>query len=123
MKKFVWLIAVTSGLLLILHAQDFRTEIDKSKGKLPAIAIPDLRGSGETQAFMGAFNQTLWADVSSSGVVNLVPKTMYPLTIPQQPSDFTQPPPLMEAPRARKGDPPRPTNGGGRWMVDWSGPP
>lgn len=123
MKKLAWLAVVAAGLSLILHAQDIRSEIDKSRGRLPVIAIPDLKGSGEAQAFMGAFNQTLWADVSGSGVVKLVPKTMYPLTVPQQPSDFVQPPPVVESPRRRRGEIPQPQNGGGRWMADWSGPP
>src|SRR6267154_2008 len=109
MKKLVWfVVAVAAGSLLFLQAQDFGGVIEKLKGKVPAIAIPDLRGSGEAQNVMAAFNQTLWSDVQSSGVVKLVPKTMYPLTVPQQPSDFTQPTPLMEATRGRKGEPPPP---------------
>jgi TolB protein len=123
MKKLVWLVAVAAGLLLILHAQDIRSNIDKSRGKIPMIAIPDFKGSGEAQAFMGTFNQTLWDDVSGSGVVKLVPKTMYPLNVPQQPADFTQPPPVSDNPRARRNEPPPPQNGGGRWLSDWAGPP
>jgi len=123
MKKLVWLVAVAAGLLLILHAQDIRSNIDKSRGKIPMIAIPDFKGSGEAQAFMGIFNQTLWEDVSGSGVVKLVPKTMYPLNVPQQPADFTQAPPVSDNPRARRNEPPPPQNGGGRWLSDWAGPP
>ena len=78
MKKLVWLAVVAAGLLLILRAQvDIRSEIDKSRGKVPMIALPDFKGSGEAQALMASFNQTLWDDVSGSGVVQLVPKTMY----------------------------------------------
>src|SRR6202030_222490 len=67
---------------------------------------------------------TLWAYISGSGVVDLVPNTMYPLTVPQQPSDFTQPPPPQpDNPRARRPVVPPPTSGGGRWLSDWSGPP
>src|ERR1039457_4666436 len=125
MKKLVWLAVTVAGFLLILNAQnakkpvDIATEVDKPGGrKVPKIAIPDFKGSGEAQAFMGTFNQTLWADVSGSGVVDLVPKTMYPLTVPQQPSDFVQPPPPpAENPRGRKpAPPPPPTSGGGRWL-------
>src|ERR1039457_6401958 len=98
MKKLVWLAVTAAGFLLILNAQnakkpDIATDVDRIKGKVPTIAIPDFKGSGDAQAFMSAFNQTLWADVAGSGVVNVVPKTMYPLTVPQQPSDFVQPPP------------------------------
>ena len=42
---------------------------------------------------MPAFNQTLWADISGGGVFKMAPKTMYPTTIPQQPSDFSVPTP------------------------------
>ena len=66
----------------------------------PAIAIPDLRGAGEAQAFMPAFNQTLWADISGGGIFKMVPKTMYPTTVPQQPADFTQPAPPPPSRRA-----------------------
>jgi TolB protein len=89
----------------------------------PAIAIPDLRGSGEAQAFMPAFNQTLWGDVSGGGVFKMAPKTMYPTTIPQQPSDFTAPTPPPAAPRGRNNQPTAAPSGGGRWLTDWSGPP
>ena len=105
MKKLVCLAIASAGVLLVLSAQ-IREEIDKSGGTRPTIAIPDLRGSGEAQALMGAFNDTLRPDVSSSGMVKVAPKTSYPLTIPQQPSDFTQPPAPSDIPRARKGDPP-----------------
>jgi TolB protein len=126
MKKLVWLAVAAAGFLLILHAQDISTMIDKSGGrKVPMIALPDFKGSGEAQAFMSAFNQTLLDDVSGSGVVKVAPKTLYPLTVPQQPSDFTQPPPpVTENPRGRKAaTPPPPTSGGGRWLSDWAGPP
>ena len=100
MKKLVGLAVAAAGFLLILHAQEIREEVNKSKGKLPVIALPDLKGSGEAQAFMATFNQTLMSDVSGSGVVKVAPKTTYPLTVPQQPSDFTQPPPPSDNPRA-----------------------
>ena len=126
MKKLVSLAAVAAGFLLMLHAQrtDITGDVNKPKGRIPVIAIPDLKGSGEAQALMGVFNQTLLADVTGSGVVKVAPKTLYPLTVPQQPSDFTQPPPpLADNPRSRKPVVPPPTSGGGRWMIDWSGPP
>src|SRR5437899_603569 len=62
-----------------------------TKGDRPAIAIPDLRGAGEAQALMPAFNQTLWGDITGAGIFKMIPKTSYPTTVPQQPSDFTQP--------------------------------
>ena len=63
-------------------------------------------------------------DVEGAGLVKVVSKSMYPAFIPQQPSDFVQPPPVVENPRNRN---PKqlvqPPTGGGRWMADWSGPP
>src|SRR5216684_2936033 len=57
----------------------------------PAIAVPDLRGSGEAQPFMDGFNATLWSELSGSGVLKMVAKSLYPLEIPQQPADFKPP--------------------------------
>jgi TolB protein len=125
MKKFVWFLAPLSGCLLILWAQnpDIRGTITGSNK--PAIAIPDLRGGGAAQPLMGAFNDTLRGDIAAAPVIRLVPKTMYPTTIPQQPSDFREPPPpAAEAPRGRKkNEIIVPTSGGGLWLTDWSGPP
>jgi TolB protein len=119
-----WLVfpAVLSAALL-LFAQDkiIVPDISGTGGK-PAIAVPDLRGAGEAQAFMPAFNQTLWADLSGGAVFKMVPKTMYPTTIPQQPTDFTQPVPAAP-PRGRGNQPVAAPSGGGRWLTDWSGPP
>jgi hypothetical protein len=71
---------------------------------------------------MGAFNQTLWDDLTGSGVLKTVPKTLYPRTVPQQPADFRQPPSTTEAPRSRHGELVAAPNGGGFWMSDWSNP-
>jgi TolB protein len=70
---------------------------------------------------MGTFNQTLWSEIEQSGLFRMVPKTMYPLGIPQQPQDFKppQPPP---ASAGKRGTTVAPT-GGGYWLTDWSGPP
>jgi TolB protein len=92
-------------------------------GGRPVIAVPDLRGAGEAQAFMPAFNQTLWQDLNGAAVFKMVPKTMYPTTIPQQPSDFTQPAAPAAPARGRGNQPAAPPSGGGRWLTDWSSPP
>src|SRR5437764_11270256 len=125
MKKLVWLAVAAAGFVLLLQAQQevFRGEVEKVGNRIPTIAIPELKGSGEAQAFMSVFNQTLLSDVTGSGVVKVAPKTLYPLTVPQQPSDFTQPPQPSDNPRGRKSTVPPPTSGGGRWMIDWAGPP
>src|ERR1700722_20060611 len=108
MKKLFLLAFALAAFWLALAAQDFSGVI--SKGQQPHIAIPDLRGSGDAQKFMAAFNQTLWNDVNGSGLLKMVPKTSYPLTVPQQPSDFDS--------NSTPGQ-----NLGGRAMSDWAGPP
>jgi TolB protein len=123
MKKILCTFAAAALLLLTLTAQDLK--IDIVKGRQPALAVPDFRGDAQAQAFMGAFNQTLWNDLSGSAVFRMVPKTQYPLTIPQQLADFKVPPPVDNTP-PRKGQappPPPPSSGGGLWLSDWASPP
>jgi TolB protein len=111
------------GAALFLFGQGTTLVLPGIEGSnRPVIAIPDLRGSGEAQAFMPAFNQTLWADVQGAGALKMAPKTMYPTTVPQQPSDFSVPTQPSAAPRGRN-VPAAPTSGGGRWLTDWSSPP
>ncbi len=122
MKKFGFLAGGIAAALLVLSAQQIKETIRQGQ-EVPYIAVPDLKGSGEAQSVMGAFNETLWSDISSSGLFRMAPKTSYPLFVPQQPSDFVQPPAVSQAPRARPGEIVSTPTGGGRWMTDWSGPP
>jgi TolB protein len=118
MKRAFRYTAALVGLLMALAAQqpDIRAII--SGGTAPKIAVPDLRGSGAAQPLMNGFNQTLYDDLDASGLFKMVPKTMYPLQVPQQPSDFREQP----APQpTRPGQ--QPPNGGGAWLSDWSSPP
>jgi len=123
MKNLYGFVLGAGAGLVLLTAQDIRVVVNKEAR--PAIALPDLRGTGAAQNLMAAFNQTLGSDISSSPVVKVVPKTMYPTTVPQQPSDFREPPPVPETPRGRKGrtEIVPPSTGGGLWMSDWSSPP
>jgi TolB protein len=120
MKKFIWFTAASLGALMILTAQD--VTIHLREGEKPKIAIPDLRGDAQAQPLMGAFNTTLWDDVKGAGLFDLVAKTAYPRSIPQQPSDWRQPP-APTPQRGRQQAPPQPPNGGGAYLTDWSGPP
>ncbi|HTM47807.1 MAG TPA: hypothetical protein VL285_03960 [Bryobacteraceae bacterium] len=79
-------------------------------GEKPSIAIPDFRGAGDSARVMSVFNQTLFADIQDSGIFKMAAKSMYPLVVPQQPSDFQPPGPNTPARR-----PP--------WLTDWSAPP
>jgi TolB protein len=114
MKKIAALSAGLLGVLLVLAAQQGPVKIDLSKesGK-PALAVLDIRGSGAAQAQMSVFNQTLFNDLDGSGLFKMVPKGMFPLNAPQQPSDFKG----VTAP------PDQPARNAGYYLSDWSGPP
>jgi TolB protein len=111
-----------AGALLALWAQDFSGTVP-GHGTKPRIAVPDFRGTGVAPNLMNAFNQTLWSDLETSGQFNMVPKTMYPKAVPQQPSDLRLPPPAPGMQRKRGQEISVPQTGGGLWMTDWSGPP
>ncbi len=90
-----------------------------TKGDAPSIAVIDFRGTGLTQQYMNAFNNTVWDDLDDSGVFEMRAKTFYPLEVPQQPTDF-RPPTITPAPKA--GEDPIITPHG-PWLTDWNGPP
>jgi TolB protein len=118
MKRAFRFAAAFAGILLVLAAQQSDVIIKLEGGARPAIAVPDLRGSGQAQPLMNAFNETLYNDQDASGLFKMVPKSMYPLQVPQQPSDFREQP---AAHPTRTGQ--QPLNGGGVWLSDWSSPP
>jgi TolB protein len=118
MKRALWFTAAFAGLLFVLAAQQSDIKIIVTGGTFTKIAVPDLRGSGAAQQFMNAFNETLYNDLDASGLFKMVPKTMYPLQTPQQPTDFREPP---AAQSSRPGQ--QPANGSGLWLSDWSSPP
>ena len=103
MKQSFLFFSAILGLSVVLLAQpaDIRGTVGKT-GEKPAVAVADMRGTGAAQSLMEAFNRTLYSELQDSGRLKTIPKTVYPLTIPQQPSDFRQPHP---------------------WLTDWSGPP
>src|SRR5216683_220566 len=119
MKKLICFALASAGALFVLTAQDARIVVDRTQGVIPVIAIPDLRGSGDAQKFMAAFNETLYNDVNSSGLLKIVPKTSLPLFVPQQPADFQQPAPPPAPTRGRTPQMTQAASGGGRWMQDW----
>jgi len=75
----------------LLTAQDVTTITITKKGERPSIAVADMRGSGVAQQYMDTFNKTLWDELDNSGALRMVPKTSYPLNLPQQPGDFKPP--------------------------------
>ena len=125
-KKLLALVLASAAVLLVVRAQDQHDfSVIITKGERPALAVPDLRGDAQAQGFMAALNSTLWSDLDGGGIFKMAPKTLYPTTVPQQPTDFRTPPPVNNTPpaRGRKAQPPPPQSGGGLWMADWSGPP
>jgi len=122
MKRLFWIFPAGAVFLAVLAAQNIDLGTITA-GQKRTIAIPVFKGVGEAQSFMGAFNETLNADIGGSGIVKIGSRSFYPAFTPQQPSDFTTPPPVIQSPRGKKGEMTMPTNGGGHWMSDWSGPP
>lgn len=111
--------AFTAGMAILVAAAagaqvTVKDIIEKAGGK-GSMAIPDFRGSGDAQKFMPTFNTVLWNDVEQSGLFRMVPKTSYPLNVPQQPTDFKTP-----EPRPARGAAAIPR---GMTLLDWSGPP
>lgn len=88
MRTFILAIAVlaASGLSWLL-GQQIQGQIEKNPGK-PHVAVTDFRASGGAAAYIGAFNDTVRSDLEGSPLINFVPKTLYPLQVPQQPSDL-----------------------------------
>jgi TolB protein len=81
-------------------------------GDQPRIAVPDFRGKGGAQPLANVFNETVWNDLADAGVLDLVPKTNYPLETPDSPADF-RPPTVTGGQTIRNG----------MWLTDWSNPP
>jgi TolB protein len=96
-----------------LAGQQIQVQIEKNPGK-PHIAVPDFRASGAAASLIGAFNDTVRADLDASPLINFVPKTLYPLQIPQQPSDLV----AGVAPPSRGA-----VSIQGNRLTDWSLPP
>src|SRR5579883_1323838 len=94
-KKNLWrvsaLCALTTAAVWLLYGQTGSQTlgtIDISKAGQITIAIPDFKGAGAAAPLMNTFNGTLWSDIQSGGQFKMAAKSFYPLTIPQQPTDF-----------------------------------
>src|SRR5712664_2456073 len=102
---FVLTIALLAAFALLLTGQEIKGVI--TGGDQPKIAVPDFRGSAEAQRLMVGFNTTLWDELAGSGSLKMVAKSLYPLEVPQQPSDF-KPPSAPAPPRGRGQTPQQP---------------
>src|SRR4051794_32579476 len=118
-KTFVLPLLALAAVVIVAAQNKMVVDILKAGGK-GTIAIPDFRGSGEAQRFMGTFNTVLWSEIEGSGLFNMASKSLYPLQVPQTPQDFK--PPQAAAQPPRRGAAPAPTQQA-PWLTDWSGPP
>lgn len=114
-KTTVFMLVAVLAAAVSVSAQQSDVVIQLMRGERAAIAVPDLRGAGGAAPLMGTLNATLFADLQESGLFRMVPKSMYPVGVPQRPQDFVPPGP----PRKRGGKPVR----RGPWLTDWSEPP
>ena len=93
--RHINLLLGTAGLVIlfafVLAGQVDVTGVISKKAEKPSIAVADMRGTGAAQQYMDTFNKTLWDELENSGYFRMVPKTSYPLNLPQQPSDFKPP--------------------------------
>ncbi len=108
-----FLAIVLSALALSAEAQQVTGTIEKNPGK-PLVAVTDFRAAGNAGSLISVFNQTVATDLLASPLINFVPKTLYPLQVPQQPSDLIP----GVAPGSN-----RAVNPNGMRLTDWSLPP
>ncbi|MGC2658037.1 MAG: hypothetical protein WA324_08660 [Bryobacteraceae bacterium] len=108
----LFLSALCGWLMAAPQNNQIQGYIPAHPGK-PNIAVPDFRGTGASAALMATFNSTVRSDLEGSPLVNFVPKTLYPLQIPQQPRDLiggVAPPGVNIAPQGYR-------------LTDWGLPP
>jgi TolB protein len=121
-KKTLFVSGLALAAIVAMAQNRILIEIAGNAGK-GVIALPEFRGSGEAQRFMGAFNSTLWSEIEGSGLFRMAPRTSYPLQAPQQPQDIRggQAPPAPAPPK--RGAPAPAQQPSGMYLSDWAGPP
>ena len=128
MKKLIGFAIALSGALCTPDRTGCPESRSSKEGGIPAIAIPDFRGRRRRPEVHGGVQRdSLRRRQVLRPSSRSFPRPRSRPSFPQQPSDFQPPaPPPAAAPRPRTQAGPAPvvpTNGGGRWMQDWSGPP
>ena len=106
--KLIRILACLIPAAAAAFAQQQDVTLIIKEGQRPKIAVPDMRGVDAAQPFMNMFNSTLFSDLQDSAVFTMQPKSMYPLEVPQRPTDFK---------------PPQNGQKSGPWLTDWSNPP
>ena len=113
MRNFLVILSLLASSGALLEGQQITGQIVKNPGK-PLIAVTDFRAAGGATSLVGTFNSTVRGDLEASPLINFVPKTLYPVQTPQQPSDLQA---GVAAPSARA------TTPQGNRLSDWSLPP
>ncbi|MCL4840387.1 MAG: PD40 domain-containing protein [Bryobacteraceae bacterium] len=123
MKKLVSFLTIAVVALAAVAAwSQSRSDIvlKLAGGTARKIALPDFRAAGAAAPFAAVFNQTVFADIQQSGLLEPAAKSFYPLNPPQQESDLRATP---EPRPARRGAEPETPNCGGLCLSDWANPP
>jgi TolB protein len=87
MRLLIASFLLIAGIGQLSARQQVTGTIEKNPGK-PLVAVTDFRANGVSAPLIGRFNATVEADLKGSPLINFVPKTLYPLNPPQQPSDL-----------------------------------
>ena len=127
MKRAGVILGFPIAIALVAQQPDITIRIVGERGTT-RIAVPEFRGPTVPAAVNQAFNETLWNDLDSSGIFEMVSKSLYPTEAPQKPEDFKPPvrPPPAPVRRMRPGEKPAPPPAPirqGPWVTDWSQPP
>lgn len=123
MKKLICSLTLVAAALAAVAAwSQSRSDIvlKIAGGTSRKIALPDFRGAGGAAPFAAVFNQTVFADIQQSGLLEPAAKSFYPLNPPQQETDLRAAP---EPRPARKGAAPEAPGCGGLCLSDWANPP
>ncbi|MBC7927558.1 MAG: PD40 domain-containing protein [Bryobacteraceae bacterium] len=126
MKKSLSIVLSLSLIsIAALVAQDSIVITLIDKGGKGAMAVPEFRGSAEAQTLMSVFNTNLWDELEGSGLFRMVPRTSYPLNVPQRPEDWLPEESRAATASSRPGTPAATaaTRELGKRLRDWSGPP
>ena len=51
------------------------------------VAVSSFRAAADSAALLRTFDETLWNDLEYSGILDLVSRSFYPLTLPARPGD------------------------------------
>jgi len=81
-------ILISLGMLSTLAAQPDLNLTVVGTAAAQSLAVPDFRGDTKSVSFMHSFNDTLWSDLDDASVVRLIPKSLYPVTVAQLPSEL-----------------------------------